>query len=457
MSIVAFPQTGAGSSSAIIAALPKPEVYFDAPGNVYYVLNDRQMWMPFTETALKRKLTLLGLSARVDEGELLSEIDTLLYTIQTTKDVDYVGPLAGHKAGLCTIQATRALVTTSPVFIEPEQGDWLTIKTLLINLLGMHQLGFLLSWLKVAITALRKGERREGQVLVIAGCAGAGKSVLQNLITRLLGGRSAKPYQFMTDKTQFNSDLFHAEHLMIEDEAASFKLLERRALGASLKAFVANEFQRCHPKNRVAVTLMPLWRVSITLNDEAESLMVLPPMDENLLDKIILLRAAKMPMPMPTDTLDQLNAFKAVLTAELPRFIYAILNEWQIPEELRCGRYGVIHYHNPELMQMMDALAPETKLLELIDAEIFGTGKGQSLLPDSREGWEGKASDLEAKLSGESSGVKFESRKLLVYTNACGSLLGRLKLVHTARISSRVSRGATIWEILPPVLLAVDV
>ena len=70
----------------------------------------------------------------------------------------------------------------------------------------------------------------------------------------MLGGRSANPYPFMTEKTQFNSELFHAEHLMIEDEAASFALIVRRTLAASLKGFVANENARCHPKNRQALT-----------------------------------------------------------------------------------------------------------------------------------------------------------------------------------------------------------
>jgi len=37
---------------------------------------------------------------------------------------------------------------------------------------------------------------------------------------------------------------------------------------------------------------------------------------------------------------------------------------------------GATHFHNPELLQMMSVLAPETKLLELIDSKLFPEGCG---------------------------------------------------------------------------------
>ena len=60
----------------------------------------------------------------------------------------------------------------------------------------------------------------------------SGKSRLQNLITPLLGGRVANPYHYMTGKSNFNSELFGAEHLMIEDEPASTRIEARRNTGS---------------------------------------------------------------------------------------------------------------------------------------------------------------------------------------------------------------------------------
>ena len=445
-------------------ALPKPEIYYDpwTSGKCYFVKNDRGNFIPVTEGSLSRMLKGDGFASDVGKRELLSELDRTLNEIQKSRDVDYAGPLAGYKTGHLEIQNRRVLVTESPRFIETHDGPWPTLEALLCNLLippdesdpyrtiGRTQVDYFLSWLKVSISALRAGRRRPGQVLVMAGPGGCGKSLLQNMLTKMLGGRSAKPYQYLTGGTQFNSELFHAEHLMIEDETASFDLRVRRQLGASLKGLVVNESQRCHPKNRPALTLEPFWRVSITLNDEAENLMVLPPMDDSMQDKMMLLRAYKREMPMPTETLDQWAAFGQVLAAELPCFLHYILHDWSIPKDLRCNRYGVTHFHHPELVQMMSVLAPETKLLELIDTELFGDGRQTCLRADGIPGFEGKSSDLEAKLCAASSTVAHEARKLMLYNSACGQYLGRLQRLYPERIESRVLKGYTLWTIKPP-------
>jgi hypothetical protein len=70
----------------------------------------------------------------------------------------------------------------------------------------------------------------------------------------------------------------------------------------NLKQFTANEGVQHHAKNRQAMTLKPFWRVSISCNGEPESLMILPPIDESLSDKVIIFQAKKKPMPMPTQT-----------------------------------------------------------------------------------------------------------------------------------------------------------
>src|SRR5947199_8807639 len=88
------------------------------------------------------------------------------------------------------------------------------------------------------------------------------------------------------------------------------------------KNITVNDWQRCHAKNRVAIGLAPFWRLSVTVNDEPENLMVLPPIDDSIEDKLIILRAWKFPMPMPTATLQQRKAFWKRLEQELPAFLH---------------------------------------------------------------------------------------------------------------------------------------
>jgi mono/diheme cytochrome c family protein len=243
--------------------------------------------------------------------------------VQLERNVTYAGPLSGHKVGVYDMPGGRVLVTDSPRLIEPKAGSWETLKALLVGLLTdehFDQTPYLFGWLKVALESLRAGQRRTGQALAIAGPSGCGKSLLQQLITELLGGRMAKPFDFMVGATPFNAHAFTAEHLVIEDEAASSDIRTRRTFGAYLKGIAANTCQSCHAKNRQPVTLTPFWRLSIPLNDEAENLMVLPPLDESLEDKIILLRARWEAMPMPTGTDEERAAFWQVLVERTARF-----------------------------------------------------------------------------------------------------------------------------------------
>ena len=116
----------------------------------------------------------------------------------------------------------------------------------------------------------------------------------------------ASPHAYMTGVTPFNSELFRAEHLVIEDNTASTDIRARRAFGALLKTITVNEDQPCFGKGREALNLTPFWRLFISANDEPENLMVLPPIDESVTDKLIPLKATNTSMPMPTEIVRRL-------------------------------------------------------------------------------------------------------------------------------------------------------
>lgn len=70
---------------------------------------------------------------------------------------------------------------------------------------------------------------------------------------------------------------------------------ERLFFGERIKEIVANDTARLHKKNRDAVTVSPFWRLSITLNDNPEKLRCLPPLTDDLAEKIIMLQAKPAP------------------------------------------------------------------------------------------------------------------------------------------------------------------
>ncbi len=347
--------------------------------------------------------------------------------------------MAGYSKGIYSFDGRRVLVTNSPNIIRPVKGDWSAIKTLLRQMFGDYQLIFLHGWLKVAVTALISGDFQSGQVLVLIGPADCGKSFLQNkIITPLLGGREAKPYQYMTAQTSFNSDLFKAEHLIIADETPATEYSERCAFGAGIKNMVAEPMQRLHAKGRDAMMLEPFWRVTMSLNDEPENLMVLPPYNESMKDKLILFKVDRAGS-LPNGERDSRAKFAEAIKNELPAFIHFLLHEYQIPLEFRKGRFGIQEYCNPEVSLAIEDIEPEAALMSMIEQEIF---------PETgiKDEWEATAEEIASRLKGGDSSSKGDAQKLFSNSVRLGRMLQKLSKNQgnfKGAVKSRVKDGRT--------------
>ena len=435
--------------------LPLPEIYYDAINTTYWRANASGGWQKINETSLDTELVIQGYAPKPVDDELLSAVQLTKRELQIKQDVVYSGPLAGYSQGFYEILGSRILVTQSPKLIEPKAGNWCIIQQLVDNLLKNEttdQTDYFYGWMKNAFISLRNQHQTPGQCLTLAGPASCGKSLLQNLITQMLGGRVAKPYQFMTGKTTFNAELFGAEHLMVEDEPASTDIRTRHVLGSFIKMFTVNETQNCHGKNKQAITLTPFWRLSVSVNDEPEHLMVLPPLgSDSVSGKIMLLRAFHRPMPMPTNTDEEKAAFWKQLMSELPAFAQFLMN-YEIPDELKDPRCGIRTYHNPELLAALGDLQPEIRLLNIIDHTLFGMPINGVYRQFGLREWEGPAIELQRKLTERQATHEYEARQLLNWSNACGTYLGRLAKQFPDRVTQRGLHGTTVWKILPPVM-----
>jgi len=420
-------------------ALETLDVFFEPDSGTYYRKVASGEYQKVSRSSLFIHLKKLGFSSKTAEGETLCPKDRAIDHIETRCAVGYADPLAGYPVGLHEVHGEKILVTVSARHIEPKEGNWETLRAVFEGLLGAEQCGHFYAWLQVGIESLRAGRMRPGQALVIAGEPQCGKSLVQALVTELLGGRVASPYSYMTHKTNFNSDLFKAEHQAIEDKAESPHPAMRKAFAAEIKNTTVNRAQRCEKKNREALTLYPFWRLSITLNDDAPSLQVLPQLESGLRDKLILLKAKAFPLPVDTSQPAGEELLWKTLTDELPAFIFYLLNDFKIPDDWRDARFGVRAYHNPYILALMDSTSSEHKLLELIDGcDLWG------MLP--LDPWEGRAAELEERLIDRYGRT---ASRLLSYDSACGQYLAMLG-ARTDRVTSRILHGHTLWKITPP-------
>jgi hypothetical protein len=422
--------------------LPKDfRCHYDQAKGAFWSVNGRGEWCDYSEPQLKRLLRSHGvMQAKKDDGSL-SDVEHALLSIQQHSSCHFAGEVAGYTPGMYDICGHRVLVVRGPRIPVPVQKPFPTLKTFISQLLGEEE-KYLHAWLKSGLLSLKAGPPfRPGQMLAIAGKAGCGKSLMQDVLTEIFGGRSAKAYKFLTEKTEFNRDLFRAEHLVIEDDAASVDMRSRRHLAASVKQIVANKVHAFHPKGRDAIMLSPFWRMSFTLNNDADHLMVLPPLDDTLLDKVILLQANQATFPFSSDEPDGAKRFRQQLSAELPGYLWW-LRRWPLPADLQHSRYGCRAYQNEELAANLRDMAPEMKLWTML--------QGLGIVPSGYTGWEGTSTQLEqALIEKDRSGI---IGRLLYFPTACGVYLASLEKTFPEHVTKlRTVKRVAVWRItIPP-------
>jgi len=410
-----------------------PKLFFDSLKGGYWLQLASSRFLLLSTEQARLHLRYAGLyGGKVEEG--LNDMDKALYVAQVENAVDYAGPLAGHRCGVFqTSSGEKILVTSEPrcecFELSKDASEFPLLERFLTELFGKKQLPFVLGWLKYARQSLRHGDFRPGQLFVLAGPSDCGKSLFQALVTEFLGGRVGRPYRYMAGDTPFNRDLAAAEHLMIEDEHASTDIRTRRKFGAALKDFTVNREMSIHGKGKEALTLPTYKRVTLSVNNEPENLMILPPLDGSVLDKIMLFKCSQ------ADLSEDRKANWLRLTNDLPA-LASYLQQWSVPRSMRSTRFGVTAFHNPELLELLADIAPETRLLNLIDQVLFAK---------SVTFWRGTAEQLEKELRGSSFGFAVE--KLLYFSSASGVYLSRLAQKHPERFEVRKVNGKTDWLI----------
>jgi energy-coupling factor transporter ATP-binding protein EcfA2 len=424
-----------------------PEYYYDERRNRYWHRADDGAWVDKSEVQLRRWLKQRGMSGHADpqKGQVVSKVEELLIDSETNKRIFYAGPLAGYHPGLHDMEGGRVLVTRGPRLLDPRPGEWPTLARLIDNLMvsaedKVDQRPYLYGWLRQVLESLYSGWWSRGLCMVLAGDAGCGKSLLLELIKVMTGNRIAKPYRYMIGVDNFNEEMFEATLLAIDDENADTNIKSRRNFAAQIKQVVANSEARCRGMHQKAMTLKPLWRLVVCTNLEPDNLLVLPPVDEDIADKLMLLKAYHRPMPMPTSNETEKRAFYRRLMDELPSFVHWLLHDWQLPSELggQDVRFGVRHFHHPEILNVLDDMSPFERLRQLIE---------QVVIKDTWY-WKGTTSELEHALKDPDNGLMRDDRSWVPQPAWLGRHLERLskKYGEQRYHMERQARGR-VWHI----------
>jgi hypothetical protein len=371
-----------------------------------------------------------------------AEVESFVYKMQTEQALDYAGSMPGYRKGVHRENGLLYYCMEEPVLLDavPPTGSvygeksWPTINELMRRLFLQEdsdtQFWTVLAHLKMAHQVLKKalapekeGTKRSvqsGQAMALIGPKNCGKSFfLEHVIAPLLGGRMVDAFKaFTADSEGFNGELLRGEVWMIDDQEHSTEIRTRRKFAANLKSKLFGASMAFHAKCQTPITLKPFSRLFIFCNDTPENLSVLPPITEDISDKVHMIRCNKTEMPMPTGTEAERTAFRDTVAQELPHFA-GWLESWTIPATITHQRTGVLSYIHPWVEAQLRKQSSEAQLVELIlSAFDDETLHGKS--------WEGTARELKDLLTRDSAPCNRDARLLLSWPAATGTYLSRL-------------------------------
>jgi hypothetical protein len=179
------------------------EAFYDIARKEYLMRNAAGRWHALDQAGFKLRLRENGYATGKPQDGLVSPAEREMLRIQNQYDVHYAGPLSGRDAGFYNENGLRILVTSSPNIVMADARDWWLIEKILRNALAdtsepraEEQWTAFHGWLKAARQALLAGRFQPGQALALAGEVESGKSLIQEIITECLGGRSARADRF---------------------------------------------------------------------------------------------------------------------------------------------------------------------------------------------------------------------------------------------------------------------
>jgi hypothetical protein len=367
-------------------ALELPEIYYEHLARRWWMKNARGGYISGGVEDVK--LRLRGkFSEKRDGGK--SGMDRIIIKLQNEHAVDYAGVVAGWPEGYH--KAHNMLVTAGTPPLVPTYGGSTVIRDFRERLYGAEQAAIKHAWTKIALESLRLGRERikNGlpprwriqQNILTVGLASHGKTIDGCIDMLAIAGKEnlyADPTQAHHGDTTFNEDLSeHSIHLM-DDSGGRDNPAARRAFGEALKKETAAVGMRVHGKGRKATTKDPFRRRIILINDKQDDIRILPPMEHGMADKFILLKT----IGSAVDVKDG-RSYQERMDYYMSHVSDYVgwLETWEIPEHLRHDRYGVVSYHNEEVLSDLVELGDEVRLMEIIslceglDGRTFTAGE----------------------------------------------------------------------------------
>jgi hypothetical protein len=423
------------------------DIYYD--GKNYFMRSADGTWRGESSSAVTSCLKVRGFSDKTPAGMSFSRMDQIKEVIRRHRRVDGAAPFIYHPGDLWSYNGKTLLnVASVRVHDSADISDaWGVLfpryAAVLDNVFA--EAGYrdiFLTWLKRFYMSAEAGKVALGQAMALVGPVHCYKSFLiERLLTPAMGGYADLSSLASGESNGFNAEVFSSPLAVIDDARSTSNDTARQRYSAVIKKLTAHGKHKFHEKYLTPCIIEWRGRVVIAINDDAESIRMLPDLDISNADKIIALQMKSwVNHPDP-------SSFDGLEDSELHHFL-AWLKAWTPPAGLvdNNSRYGMPAFLAPAVKEAAFASSSVAGLSELILAWWKRGGI------DRRKAgpWIGNATDLLTAITDELPGVDkglnryHLGRQLTALSNREGS---RVELIHGG---SKKHKGANRFRIYPP-------
>jgi hypothetical protein len=331
-----------------------------------------------------------------------SEVDRAIAHVLQFQNVDAAGSCAFYPSGVFQHSSRRILNTHQIEVMKPhpepatwgKDGKFPFLSEFFDNFFSpvFPQKDRFLAWFKQHYDACLRRSPCSGHGVFIAGPVGCGKTFLnRGLMGTALGG-FAEANSYLIGSDNHNSELFDHALWCIDDGSIASSDKIHLLFSENVKRTVANRDHRCNEKFRKAFQTPWQGRIVVTLNEDPESLRLIPNVDVSILEKLMLFRAGEKKIQFFSQP-----EMEQLLQRELPHFLRWLL-DWTPPAHCFEGadvRFGLAPYAEPSLLQAANLSSGKSVFVEILTRWLkeFFTEKSPSAAH-----WEGTATELRMQM-----------------------------------------------------------
>jgi|TARA_R110000765_G_scaffold14768_1_gene42840 hypothetical protein len=422
-----------------------------------YWFNGRQFFKQLDGTAkpIPRDQLVLELrqrgfkGGRPKKGENVSEVEAAIVLISNTNRIDEIAPVVFRRnERIVSYNGLRILNSATVRPIEPaSEGDiskWPFLNKFFDQFFedstSIRSKYYFLGWLQRYYKAFYNNKEDQGQACILVGPAKRGKTLLSNKIIAALVGGFADASDYLSGGTKFNKDLGRAACWVIDDTVSAASFQDQRKATELIKRGVANPRIEFMAKYADAVNLPWAGRIIVSLNDDPNSMSVLPTMDSSNKDKLMAFRICKEPFVFPKKV-----ELEATIAQELPHLAKWLM-DWKPPEEiLDDDRFGIKGFIDRSISYAAFDNSSRSQVSELID--FFSKACRQQ--NEKMASWRGTILELQVALHSYNGGRPLgASNKIDFIRNGLSHLEDVGRSSKTTRPIKSVGKGSgKVWVI----------